>query len=65
MGAVLHEAEPHDDGNEDGQEIPRSHVLPDVDVEGNQAEKICKGRRKSADDVVLCPCGNMHTMNLS
>ena len=60
--AVLHEHEREHDGQEDGDEVLRAHVLSDVDVEGDQADVVDARCRQPADETVLSLGRKLHAI---
>lgn len=60
--AVLHEHEREHDGQEDGDEVLRAHVLSDVDVEGDQADVVDARCRQPTDETVLSLGRKLHAI---
>ena len=57
---VRQKREREDDGHERCHEIARAHILPDIDIEGNETDEVRARCRQPAYDVVLARCGNRH-----
>ena len=59
---VRQQRERRDDGHERRHEVACAHVLPDIDIEGDEADEVNACRRQPADDIVLARSGNRHVI---
>ena len=61
--AVLHEYQGGDDRHQDGHEILCPHILPYVDVEGDETDEIGSCGQEPADEIVLAGSGDLHGLS--